>query len=221
MVRGQWVWIGVFVALAGCGGRSVSDGAVTSGGSSAGGSSAVGGMSAGGTTSSSGATATSCLDSGDTPPYSPVVFSFESSQSLWVRLGCGGIDYALSKDCKDASVSIQTLFFCGQECGSNDNGCPECGACADGATELGQFGPGGANAATQWDGYAYTGHASGAGCSCYSRLPARSGTYTISITGFLSNDDASAQKNGYPFTTTFDYPPPDGVVHVDMNFKGI
>ena len=67
----------------------------------------------------------------------------------------------------------------------------------------------------------YTAGVSRSGCACDDRTPAGSGTYAITVTAFLTREDALAQKNGYPFTTTFQYPPPDDVVHVRLDFKGL
>jgi hypothetical protein len=160
-----------------------------------------------------------CL-SGAKPPAALTTFSFESDERLWIRSSCG-IDYTLTKGCKPGPVLIPTASDCGQPCDSGNSGCNTCGACPNGALQLGQFGPGGPNVAAVWDGYAYLAGTSKSGCACFDRVPAGSGSYTISVTGYFSSEDALMQRNGYPFKSTFEYPPPDGIVHIRLDFTGI
>ena len=139
-----------------------------------------------------------------------------------MRQGCA-IEYELAKRCNEQSYFFQPQVLCSQECGSNANGCIACGACPSSAVQLGPYGPKGSSASTEWDGYWHVDgvFSSSSGCGCYIRGPAGSGPYLILVTGFLTSDDALSQKNGYTFTTIFDYPPPDGIVHVKLDFKGL
>ena len=212
----------VVLALVGCGGKSLADGGnAGSAGQSAGGATSVGGStSVSGATSSGGATSTGgappidvCI--GNAVPATPVRFQFQSTEGLWLRLGCT-LEYTVNRTCKDNLTPIMTQAFCSQECGSGNNGCIECGACPLGASPLSQ----GNVQIVDWDGFVYTNDTSSSGCACYNRQPAASGTYQVGITAYLNNEDALASKNGYNFSTTFTYPAKD-VVYVDVDFKGL
>lgn len=239
-------WVFLACSLVACGGRAVDDGALATGGEPAGGSTSFAGASSGGASPVGGSTSfagassggassvggssasggssiggsAACLNSGK-PPASPITFLFESNQGVWIHYGCD-IDYTLSKVCKPENLGFQTQTYCGSLCEAADRGCNTCGACPDGTVQIGHLEPSRkTTTSTTWDGYAYFAGISSSGCACYSRQPAGSGSYTITITGYLSSDDALARRNGFPFSTTFEYPPPDGVVHVPLDFTGL
>lgn len=216
------------MGMVACGGRSVTDGSTAHAGESAGGSTSFGGASSGGANpvggadssggSSSGASA-ACLNSGQ-PPDPQVTFSFESDQPLWLRYACD-IDYTLTKLCEQASVPIQPRPQnpCSQKCDSGK--CLAC-TCDEGALQVDQIGgPVGPSPQSGWNGYMYTAGVLSSGCACDDPMPAGSGTYAITVTAFLTREDALAQTNGYPFTTLFQYPSPSDVVHVRLDFKGL
>ena len=48
-------------------------------------------------------------------------------------------------------------------------------------------------------------------------MPARSGTYAITVTAFNTSENEYTRAYGHPVTTTFEYPPLDGIVHVPLN----
>lgn len=194
---------GVVVALAlvACGGRAMTDGVDAQGGQSSGGSSSVAGASGGGGSAQ-------CLNSGVVPPPSPMLFLFESAQSLWLRTPCH-MEYALTKVCDQTSVAIQ-----------EDSACAECDGCFNPPVLLGPRTADGTTASMAWLGDMYVPDTTGTACSC-KVTQARSGTYTVGINGFLTADDALANKNGYPSSFTFEYPPLSGVVQVKLNFTGL
>ncbi len=203
-------WVVVVMALVGCGGKSVGEG----GNAGSAGESFGGATSVGGDTSTGGTTQTIVCFAAQ-GPGTPVRFRFESTQALWLRQGCS-LEYSVTQTCKDKVTPITTQAFCSQPCGSNDNGCSECGACPSGGLAVG---PGSAQIA-EWDGFVYTNGTSSSGCACYNRSPATVGTYQIAITAFLSSDDALTGSNGYNFSTTFSYPTTD-FVHVPLEFMGL
>ena len=203
----------VALALVACGGRAVTDGLAAQGGQSSGGSSSVAGASGGGGSAE-------CLSAGLVPPTSHVLFVFESDQPLWMRRTCD-MDYTLSKVCGDTSASIQTTTDCIPACGSKDSGCAECAPCWNPPVLLGPPSADGTTATMVWLGDVYTPGTTRTGCACSNATRARTGTYTIGVNGFLTADDALANRNGYPFSSTFEYPPPNGEVHVKLNFTGL
>ncbi|HEX7453723.1 MAG TPA: hypothetical protein VF294_15635 [Polyangiaceae bacterium] len=200
-------WVLAAWVLAACGGKSVIDGSAGSpsvGGTSSGGASSVGGTSSGGSTT--------CLNTGEVGPPLPLVFVFDSNQPLWLRRNCG-IEHVLAKVCGDGTVPIQTQSFCKPDCDPPSDGC-KCDDCPLEAVQVGQFGPGG-TIAEPWTGYVY------ANGSSSERTAARTGTYAITVSAYLTSEDALARKNAYPFSTSFEYPPPSGAVHVPLEFTGI
>ncbi|MEP7052639.1 MAG: hypothetical protein ABJB12_19885 [Pseudomonadota bacterium] len=231
-MRGMsWGLVGCL--LLACGGRSVTDnpgaggaaaegggGSVSFSGAGAGGGSPTGGMSSTGGASGGASAGSSGEECRNERPALPVVFSFESNSNLWIRRTCS-LEYSIGNVCLPKREPIQTETFCSQECGVQNDGCVSCGACSESAVQVGANPSDAASVLGAWDGYAYTLGTSSLGCTCHYREPVRSGSYDVTVVGYLSYEDARAQKNAFPFTTPFHYPPPDGTVHVRMDFIGL
>lgn len=198
-------WVLAALALAACGGKAVLDGSAGSpsvGGTSSGGASPVDGTSSGGSTT--------CLNSGELVPGMPVQFLFDSHQPLWLRRNCG-IERVLAKVCKDGTVPIQTQSFCKPNCDRPSDGC-KCDECTLDAVQFDPSDPGGFEEVWLGDVYANDGSSE--------RMAARTGKYTITVSAYLTSEDALAQKNAYSFSTSFDYPPLSSAVHVSLNVAG-
>ncbi len=142
---------------------------------------------------------------------SPVTFVYSTNTPVYIRQTCG--EGFLLAGC-GATEPLTYEADCVAACNSTQTGCLECGACALTAQLVDTMTP----AQAYWGGELFTYGTLPSGCSCASGSPARYGTYTVSVTAYLTPEDAMSGTNGYVHTQTFSYPPPSGTVNVFLGF---
>ncbi len=149
-------------------------------------------------------------------PY-PVDFVFTSNTPVYVKNSCS-LSYELYS-CWSGTSAIAREAGCVADCNSASTGCVACadGACANAATLVGPNAP----LKDHWTGMTYTYGTLPAGCSCASAAPATAGVYRLSISVYLSEQDALMGTNPYPVNIQFTLPAPSNVVNVDLGFEAI
>jgi hypothetical protein len=71
-----------------------------------------------------------------------------------------------------------------------------------------------------WDGIITTPGLTAAGCRCVEKRLGPAAQYRLTISSYLSEEDALADRNGYPHSVTFDLPA-SAIVPVNLGFMGI
>jgi hypothetical protein len=205
---------GALLLLA-CGGSYRSDSDRQAGGAS--GSSGAG--AADGTGQAGTALGGACGDGDPQARAGSVTFGLYSNEPVWIRQGCT-IEYELSYLCGAESVSVpadpgNSGCF---DLTCNDTGtCYACTACPSTALSIAS---GVVVTTSGWDGIITKPGLTAAGCRCVEKRLGPAGHYRLTISSFLSEEDALADRNGYPHTAAFDLPV-SGIVPVNLGFMGI
>lgn len=206
--------------LVGCGGRFRHDGdGQTAGatGSPAGGSGGLDeGAGSGGLAEGGSAAGATCGE--PQAIATPVDFILQSNDPVWIRHGCT-FEFQIAQACPSGNLPVTSdpsLVGCFALPCSDTGTCYACLPCPAGAEPV----TSGLRVSSGWDGVITNYGTTVAGCTCADKQPAPAGHYTLSVSAFLSEADALANRNGYPHTVAFDLPTSQPVV-VDLGFTGI
>ncbi len=122
-------------------------------------------------------------------PYS-VSFNFTnaSGQTLFMHQGCS-LSFSVSACADDYQEPLKLSAPCTVEC-SDQDGCVQCGACANSGVEVTPTAP----RKGEWQGKIYTLGTNRAGCSCHTSRVAPAAKYRITVPVYASESDATSRK---------------------------